>query len=255
MIELFFRIFQHLLPDAIAWRIRQGSTPWIIGDGSKIGDPGLKFGGTAGGRFIDRFFEGLAAPFVSVRKFVDDVYLDLFPASTREISEWENQFGLTAAGSDDDRRDNIAAAWQSQGGQSPRYLQDVLQAAGFDVFVHEWFSSGPPYVARDPRLHTNVPLYGLTQCGEALAQCGEELAVCDNSLSNEAGYFDNLNLTQQAPPPVPSNPVFWPFFIYWGAAVFPNKANVPSARRGEFERLLLKLDPNQQWIVTLVNYT
>lgn len=252
----FFRIFQHLLPDAIAWRIKQGSTTWKIGDGSKIGEPGLLIGGIAGGRTIDRFFDGLTKPFIAARDFVDLVYLDLFPTTTRELDEWEFQWGIPAADFVPDRIKNLEAAWKSTGGQSPRYLQDVLQAAGFNVFIHEWFSSGPaPYVARDPRTHTNIPLYGTVQCGEPLAQCGETSALANGLLANETDYIVNLSLTGAGPPPVPDDPDFWPFFLYWGAASFPTRATVPAARRGEFERLILKLCPTQNWLVTLIDYT
>ncbi len=255
MSTLFFRAFQHLLPDSIAWRIRFGSAPWLIGDGSKIGDPGLLIGGTAGGRDIDRFFEGLASSFADSRQFVDLVYLDIFPESTRELDEWEKQFGLIPAAAGADRIANVEAAWQSTGGQSPRYLQDIVQAAGFDVFIHPWWSSTNPFVVKDPRTHTNEPLLGTVQCGESLALCGESSALANSILANEPGYIVNLNLTLTAPPGIPSDPATWPFFLYWGGETFPTRASVPANRRGEFERLILQLCPAQQWLVTLIDYT
>lgn len=253
--SLFFRAFQHLLPDAEAWRIRLQSAPWLIGDGSKIGDPGLLIGGSPGGRDIDRFFEGLASSFADSRQFVDLVYLDIFPQSTRELDEWEKQFGLIPAVAGADRIANLEAAWQGTGGQSPRYLQDVVQAAGFDVFIHPWWSSTGPFVAKDPRTHTNVPTVGTVQCDEPLAQCGEPTALCNDFLANEPDYLVNLDLTQSAPPVVPADPDTWPFFLYWGAESFPDRASVPATRRAEFERLILQLCPAQQWLVTLVDYT
>ena len=252
--DLFFRIFQHLLPDALAWRIRQSTTSWFIGDGSLIGQVGLLIGATAGGRFIDRFFQGLTSAFVDAKKFVDDIYNDTIPQKTRQLSEYETQFGLLTAPTEAERRDNIAAAWAATGGQSSRYLQDQLQAAGFDVFIHEWFSSGPPYVARDPRLHTEVPLIGTVQCGEPLAQCGETSALANSFLANEVDYIVNSNLSQIAPPPVPDDPDFFPFFLYWGGEIFPARASVPPDRRAEFEQMILKLCPTQNWLVTLVDY-
>lgn len=254
MATLFFRIFQHLLPDSIAWRIVQRSKPWLIGDGSLIGETDLLIGSKTEGRDIDRFFEGLTSPFVTARRFVDKVYLDLFPPTTRQLSEWEEQFGLEASFSGADRIANLEAAWAATGGQSPRYLQDLVQEAGFDVYIHDWWSSGPPFVARDPRLHTEVPLIGTVQCGEALAQCGELTAVNNAFLANEPGYLVNSDLSLNAPPPVPDDPATWPFFLYWGAASFPDRATVPASRRQEFERLILKLCPTQNWLVTLVDY-
>lgn len=252
--SLFFRIFQHLLPDADAWRIRRHTTSWTWGDGSNWGDPGLLWGGTAAGRTIDRFFAGLANFWATVRTFVDLVYLDLFPDSTRELALWEHQFGLSTATLEADRRLNIEAAWQARGGQSPRYLQDVVQAAGFDVYIHEWWSSGPPYVARDPRNYTTDPLVGTVQCGEALALCGEADALCNNFLANDPGYIVNDNLLPIAPPVVPSDPAYWPYFLYWSSPDINVKGQVPAERRQEFRALILKLCPAQQWLVTYVDY-
>lgn len=252
--NLFFRIFQHLLPDAIAWRIVLKSEPWFIGDGSLIGEPDLLIGSKTGGRFIDRFFEGLSAPFATAQRFVDLVYLDTIPTTTRQLTEYEFQFGLAQADTGAARIANLEAAWAATGGQSPRYLQDLLQGAGFDVFIHEWFASGPPYVPRDPRLFTNVPLIGTVQCGEALAQCGEVTAVDNAFLANEVDYIVNSNLTNEAPPIVPDDPAFFPFFLYWGGETFPDRATVPTSRRTEFEQLILKLCPTQNWLVTLVDY-
>lgn len=253
--NLFFRIFQHLLPDALAWRIRQSNTPWFIGDGSLIGQVGLLIGSTAGGRIIDRFFQGLTGAPADAKTFVDNVYSDTIPSKTRQLDDYETQFGLLTAATEAARRENLATAWASTGGQSPRYLQDRVQEAGFDVFIHEWFEpGGPPYVARDPRLHTNIPLVGTVQCGEPLAQCGELTAQCNGFLANEVDYIVNSNLVPVAPPPVPSDEAFWPFFLYWGGEIFPARASVPPERRAEFEQLILKLCPAQNWLVTLVDY-
>lgn len=249
---LFFRVFQHLLPDSLATRIRLGSAPWKIGDGSRIGDPGLVIGGNPGRRTIDRFFHALAAPFVAARSFVDGVYGDLFAADTRELTRWELQFGLTRAVATADRRSNVDAAWRATGGQSPRYLQDIVQSAGFDVYLHEWWQTPIPY---DPRAYTILAAsIGTVQCGEPLAQCGEPSALCDGSVAVDVGYLVNGGLSTQAPPAVPSNPATWPYFLYWGGETFGARAEVLNARRQEFERLLLKLCPAEQWLVTMVDY-
>jgi len=252
---LFFRIFQHLLPDALAWRIRQRATSWQWGDGHQWGEPDLLWGSVPGGRAIDRLFDGLAKPYASARAFIDDVYLDIFPPSTRELAAWETQFALEPAPTPAERVAALEAAWLATGGQSPRYLQDIAQAAGFDVYVHEWWESTSPAVARDPRDHTQQPLEGTVQCGEPLAQCGEPDALCNNLLANETGYIVNDRLSPIAPPPVPSDPETWPYFLYWGGETFPDRVSIPANRRRELERLLLRHCPAQQWLVMLVDYT
>lgn len=238
-------IFRHLLPRAEAWRLALESK-------------------------IQKLFLGLTGIPTNLREFIDNVYLDLFPATTRGLAEWEHQFGLFVRGTEATRRQALTGAWQATGGQSPRYLQDVLQASGFDLYVHEWWSSGPdPWVARDPRDHTNQPLIGTVQCadtaaamvaGDRLAVCGETTwgnpngPPCDGFLVNETHYLVNENLTRRPPPPVPDDPAYWPFFVYIGAETFPDIATIPAERRFELEQLLLQLFPTEQWIVLLIDF-
>src|SRR5689334_18526975 len=155
----------------------------------------------------------------------------------------------------------LAAEWAATGGQSPSYIQGVLQAAGFDVYVHEWWSSGPPYVARDPRDYTEQPLIGSFQCtGDGLPsqpQCSAFASQpqCNGWLANEISYLVNNDLTRRAPPAIPDDPDFWPYFFYIGAESFPEIAVVDSNRRAEFERLVLKLRPTHLWVVLRITYT
>lgn len=235
---MWLRIFQHLLPDATAWRIVVQKT-------------------------LRSFFEGLTGAPEAARQFADDVHNDLFPESTRELAAWEAQFGITPGSNDDaTRRANLAGAWRAQGGQSPRYLQDVMQAAGFDVYLHEWWSSGPPYVARDPRDYTVQPLIGSNQCrpttgapAGAPRRCRAKAPLsahdpwrCNRWLANEVFYLVNLNLTREAPPPVSDDADTWPLWIYWASPDINVHAEVPAERRAEFERLLLKICPAHCWL-------
>lgn len=229
---LYLRLLQHLLPDGLAWRT------------------------TIIGKALRKFLDGLSTSFESARDYIDLVYTDRLPTSTRALDEWEAQFGLTAASTDAARRLALASAWSAQGGQSPRYLQDTVRAAGFDVYLHEWWvpPNVDPRTARDPRTYTTQPLIGTVQCGEPLAQCGEPTALCNRFLANEPGYLVNRNLTNEAPPPVPDDPATWPYFLYWGGETFPNPAVIPASRRAEFEQLILRICPAHLWLVTLVEY-
>jgi hypothetical protein len=240
MPSLFLRAIQHLLPRSTAWSLTKDKT-------------------------IRKFFAGLAGYFDDAngpRIYADKILLDVFPSTARAtaLAEWEKQFGLVPDANEAVRRLALAAAWQAGGGQSPSYIQGVLQTAGFSVYVHEWWSSGPPFVARDPRTYTQHPSVGIYQCAPtALIEfaCAPRILdqpQCNDALGNEPGYLVNKDLTHRPPPPVPDDPATWPYFLYIGAASFPTHANVPVARRDEFERLILKLRPTQHWIVMLVNY-
>ena len=116
---MFLNIFKHLLPNARAWRL--------------IVEKRLR-----------DFFEGLSAGIGDdIKTFVDKVFNDIDPQLTRELDTWEGQFGLPNTLTDEqERRDRLTATWKALGGQSPRYLQDTLQAAGFNVFIHEWWEPG-----------------------------------------------------------------------------------------------------------------
>lgn len=224
----WLRIFEHLLPDAAAWRLRAGKT-------------------------IRAFIEGLTGAPSDARDFVDLVHEDLFPSTTRFLPQWEHQFALSGLGSDADRRKRLEGAWQATGGQSPRYIQDVIQAAGFDLYVHEcWDPGATPRAPYDPRLYTTQPLIGTVQCGEPLAQCGESGALCNRFLANDPKYLVNLNLTPSAPPPVPDDPARWPHFLYIGGPTFGDVVVLTATQRAELEQLLLRICPTQQWIVLLV---
>jgi hypothetical protein len=231
----FLALYQHLLPRGLAWRTTVDTT-------------------------LRKFFVGLSGLPTDVRTFVDLVYLDLLPSTTREYALWEKQFALNPGGSEEARRAKLAAAWSTQGRQSPDYIQRVIHAAGFDtVFIHEWWESGPPYVARDPRDYTDQPLIGRYQCEATTPwECfdpgpGEPLAPhCDDSLINDPGYVVNLDLTRRSPPPVPDDPSFWPYFLYFGGEVFGELAEVPASRIAELKELLLRISPAQQWLVLMI---
>jgi hypothetical protein len=186
----FLRLYQHLLPDGRAWR-------------------------TTVNKRLRQFFAGLAEAPSDIKDAADEVWLDLLPESTDKLNEWERQFGLPGnVTGENDRRSRLAATWRSLvGGQSPRYIQDTLQASGFDVYVHEWWEpSTPPTpgsfgnpTVRNPLLYlrrefTKVDL--LVECGEALALCGEEFAEAGNSLEPR-GYPLVNKIRQTVPDLVP----------------------------------------------------
>lgn len=233
---VLFRLFQHLLPRALAWRTTVATS-------------------------LRRYLEGLAAFAGAVRTFIDLAYLDLFPSTTRELDAWETEFALSSAGDETTRRLRLAGAWAAQGGQSPDYIQTILFAAGFTtVFVYEWWTSGPPYLARDPRNYTRQPLIGEYQCEPSTPwQCfdpgpGEQLAPhCSDFLANDPGYIVNLDLTPRSPPSVPDDPARWPYFLYFAGEVFPELAPVDAGRVDELKELLKRICPAQQWLVLMID--
>lgn len=169
-----FKVLQHLLPNGRAWR-------------------------STTDKQLTRFFKGATAECDNVRGVFDTVFDDVQPATTGALDEFDDQFGLSSALTDTaQRRTRLDGAWKAIGGQSPSYIQGTLRAAGFDVYVHEWWEPGTEpaigshacAVPRNPLLYLrrdNLPSYPVVDCGEPLAQCGEPLAQCGNSL-DPIGY-------------------------------------------------------------------
>lgn len=217
--SLFLRVFQHLLPRSQTWSLTFNKT-------------------------IRKFFQGLAAPLddtdpaQSPKAAADAIFGDIFPPTTRQRPKWLTQFGIRPGPDDATDIQQLTAAWQAQGGQSPRYLQDTLQAAGFNVFVHEWWQEGVPAFkqiccgdsraqcgeskalaasrsyrrfVRNPRNYTQQPKIGTVQCGDSKAVCTptgpgfSNQPQCNAFLANEPGYLVNSDLSRNAPPPIPDD--------------------------------------------------
>jgi len=241
-----FRQFQHLLPRARAWTL----TP----------EKGLR-----------KLFVALASIGDSVKGFVDRAWRDEFPEDTRSLSQWETQFGLTDADlTDEERRVRLTAAWRATGGQSPRYIQDRLQSAGFDVYVHEWWvpSSKPPVgskegaIPRNPRAFSfgdtdkgAFPLYVnqllstekviFPRAGVPSARAGAD--------RTRAGTFLGFS-SRQREYNIPSDISKWSYFLYIGGAEYPQPSWIPAARKDEFEHLIYSLKPAQVWVAGLVSF-
>jgi len=253
---MFLRIFQHLLPNARAWRLTIDKK-------------------------LRQFFQGLTGLGTDIKEYVDLVWFDIFPQTTRELDAWEDQFGLPSTTlTTQERRDRLDATWKALGGQSPSYIQNSIQAAGFGVYVHEWWS----------------PLNGFfAQCGEPLTAAGEPSAVCSDVIANAArnpfdvltdgtisfGYFLNsggsvaisggsqaisgaangasggllVNKPAKIAYEIPTDPNQWRYILYLGGETYGARATIDLARKDEFEALCLKLCPAQQWIGLIVEFS
>ena len=172
----WLNVFKHLLPHAKAWRL-------VID------------------RALRQLFVGLSDAPQDAQDYQDGVWFDYRPQETTKLELWEDQFALMRSGlTEQERRDRLDGTWKALGGQSPRYIQDTLQAAGFPVFVHEWWVPSVEHptggsvnndvvpVVRNPLLVLNIgEIIFVTECGEALAECGEALAECGET-TDPVGY-------------------------------------------------------------------
>lgn len=246
-----FSQIKHLLPNGRAWRATVDKT-------------------------LRRFLLGLGAGLSPFRENFDNVADDLYPQTTRLLDEYEEQFGLyPSALSSQERRDRISAAWSGRGGQSPSYIQKTLRAAGFNVYVHDWwYSTGSPSSAevgtselgtselwtggggetvRNPFdvLGDSATLSVVT--GNANAITGNANAVT-GAVGSPTGYL-LVNRPEENTPLIPTDSSLWPLIMYIGGQVWGEKASIPSARQNEFEALCLKICPAHLWIGLIVEYS
>jgi len=229
--NLFLRLFKHLLPRAKAWQITID-------------------------KVLRRFFDGLSKEPGSIRDFFDQRFLDVFPGTTSAVSEWLDQFNLLPSVDEATDRQNIAGSWRLNEYQSPTDIQNTLQAAGFDVYVHEWWEQPVPPSGPEPKNPFNYvgPAYLIAVCGNPAMCCGNEIAVCGAEFLPQGEIIVNKTDTQPTPI-IPSDPDRWPYFLYIGGETFPDLATVPETRKNEFETLCLKICPAQQWLALLIDYT
>lgn len=205
---------------------------------------------------LRQFFTGLAVPLGDAQDYQDDVYGDVRPQYTSKLSDWEFQFGIfTSAATEQDRRDRLAAAWRALGGQDPRYLQDTIQAAGFPLYVHEWWwpGAGSP-AARNPNAYVapaGAGAFVVVMLGTPGVQLGRGSTQLGKARKLRYLLDDNL----PAPPVWPQNdPNAWPYFLYFGGAVFGDVVQIPAEREAELRTLILKLCPAQLWVGLLVEF-
>lgn len=240
---------------------------------------------------ITKFFEGLTALPDDFRTFIDNIWLDIFPLTTRSPELWEDQFGIRMPDSNDTvRRNDIATQWTLKGGQSAHYLQSVLQDAGFNVQVHE----------NNPKVDPDIFLSSafIMTCGMTTAVCGNDDAFCgltggyvlangfvpdssdvrdylmvcgydgfDNITCGQSiavcGYFESFIITPKTYT-VPDDSNYWDniFFIGGDATRDPvtheltaiETITLDSDRQSEFEKLILKIKPVSTWAGMMVEY-
>lgn len=251
---MFFRILQHLLPNAKAWRI--------------IVDKKLR-----------NFFKGLSDSDISVnvKIFYDNIYDDINPQKTRQLDLWESQFALPETGlTESERRDRLEATWKFIGGQDPTYIQATLQASGFPVYVHEWWVPSTEHpaggsvngdvvpVMRNPLsvLDDAVLIFYTMNDGHADSQDNDILSQ-DGGLLGKVGYpLVNKNFIYDSDNDefklehyiISTDNTTWPYYIYIGGEIFGDVVNISQSRKDEFENLCLKICPLEQWIGILVTY-
>lgn len=193
-------------------------------------------------RVLRKFFHGLASLPSMVRDHLASILLEMFPAFTAYRLEWSKQFGITTELS----IAQLEAEWGAAGGCSPAYIQSVLQAAGFDAYVHEWFVPGTvPPSARDPIDYVNTSIVLVNDIYYSdknyLHQCGDGMQ-CKSDASIRCGDY-NGHTTIQKHYSCPDMTNQYPAYFFVGAETFPLQLSLSPGDLRRIEELIYKIKP------------
>jgi hypothetical protein len=156
-----------------------------------------------------KFLSGMAYGPDDVQEYLENIYGDLFPETTRELDKWEEQFGVVFAKQYDEaiRRKLLKSFWNiNTGGQSTMYLQDILELISPDFKVIENLP------VRDPRDSNAV--YAAVN-GNKLMVNGNKYAVNGRKLGDSSFIPSVLKNDTEGFYSLPSQSAYWAncFFI------------------------------------------
>jgi uncharacterized protein YmfQ (DUF2313 family) len=237
-------------------------------------------------KYLTKFFESLTCIPDDFRTFIDNIFVDIFPSTTRSIELWENQFGVRVPSSDTSiRRSTVSVAWGLKGGQSAYYLQSKLQEAGFDVQVHENNPSVDPDIFLSSQFIMTCD-NSWAVCGNDDAFCGmtggyvlangyiaassdlrDYLAVCGDAFCgyglSVCGYFEEYIINPKTFIP-PEDSDYWNFIFFIGGDAERDPVThqltsiatviLPASRQLEFENLILRIKPVNTWAGMIIEY-
>lgn len=205
-------------------------------------------------KFMQAWAESEARVYDDALSILDSILPDNDGFTVDDAERWEERLGLTSSSSVSlaDRKLAIIRKMNHPGTiparQSADYLQEQLQAAGFDVYVYYNNFNG---VTNSPSDIIGQTLTGLWDFGDAEfgevefgdSQTGSVYEDCvanyiDPTLDAWFDVGDNLRNT---------------FFI--AGPYIDTFANVESARESEFRQLILRLKPMQTIAFLFVNFT
>lgn len=207
---------------------------------------------------LKSFVQGLSILPEDVKKNTEEVFFDLFPATTRALSEWEKQFGVIFSANQigETQRGLLSALWQSsQGGQTAQYLQALLQKINNKILVIE---NNPVKNPRD----ANAVMVAI--CGQKVMCCGNKEALCGFKRGDADFVPGLIKNDKESLYDIPVDKRYWEqyFFVCGGVVrnsigeiVYCQKIMVEKKWKEYIEYLVLKIKPVQtgcllfiQWI-------
>lgn len=206
-------------------------------------------------KLLNALAESEARAYADAMSLFDSILPDNNNFTEDDAAMWEKRLGLITNPlvSLEDRKDAIRRKMNHPGTirarQNWRYLEGQLQAAGFDVYVHEnRFSDGlGGYVTKTPTvfsllpypiryfMHSSFLQHGQVQHGGTYGN--KVVNNIEESLDNAFSTGSNLRST---------------FFV--GGQTPGSWATVDAQRKDEFRQLILKIKPVQTVGFLLINF-
>ena len=242
---------------------------------------------------LDKLYDGCAENADSVMDDMEKIAHLRDPYTTVMLDDLEREYGLVpiTGATDQERRERLFA-FKCRRNSTGAYdvLQQKLRDAGFaDVYVYQNSPIIYPndFLARAFNMTCGdlLPAGHEAQCGEPEALCasvGGELVVngdltistpiynvqCDDGVTcgdgSCSGDFSGYKSTgKDAAYTVPELPQYWPFVFFVGGVAEYNGYgelskiafyNIPSQRRLDFRRIILRFKPLFSWGALIVEY-
>lgn len=207
---------------------------------------------------LKNFIKGLAVLPTDVQSSTDQIYFDLFPASTRALEEWETQFAVLFADEQygTPRRDILQSLWRANtGGQSAKYLQELLQKIHSGILVTENIPTKNP---RD----ANAVLAAI--CGQRVMCCGNVAGNCGYKLGDSTFTPNVIRNDTENVYDIPVDSDFWQnyFFVCGGVVrnskheiIYCQKIKINKKWKSYIEFLILKIKPVQTGAIVFIEWT
>lgn len=203
---------------------------------------------------LDNIFDGIAENWEISREFLASLANLNDPYLTPILEDKEKEYGLeyNSALSNDERRDRLANAMTDVSNLgTAEDLQSKLRKAGFDVYVYQNY----------PKVNPSVILAGSD--GIVLGADSSVMGPDEHFLGAQTGELIVNGLDSDENYDIPVDDGYWPliFFIgggevtrnYLGEIVAVSRAVVPSHRKRELVRLIVKYKPLITWCGLMIN--
>lgn len=186
-----------------------------------------------------------------IKDFYDLVQLSGVPDGNipaDALSDWETFLNLPKNDSltDEERNQRITGKYAGQGGQGPDYIQDVMQAAGFPVYVFENIppvdpTGLPGIVIHGPPNYTEKRRYDATLGGFTLG-------------SKTLGAFLGTGI-EPVEVAIPSDSTKWIYvFFLTGPSGLGDFVNISADKETDFRNQILQIKPAHAWVLAQVNF-